>query len=294
MASLRRFAKQLIFGSVFLAVLAGVVAWIWYTTLPKPSCFDSIRNQNEEGVDCGGVCAVLCTKEPVFRTVNVLGAQLFETNPAMYDVLGEIENKNADFGSPSFAYEFSLLDASGTALTARRGNSYILPREKKFVVEQRLVLPADKVILKAASATLRIFDERWVEVGVLENISIAVRNKELSPLSGAGAERAWRASGVAVNGTGYDLERVDIMIIVRADNGAPIAVGSTDVRVLKSGEQRAFEVRWPGDFSRPAARLDIETHTNLLADENFLARYGKGRERFQEEFPILPTDRRRR
>ena len=49
-----------------LGIVGGVVAiiagYFVYTVLFKvdPTCFDGKKNQDERGIDCGGVCALVC------------------------------------------------------------------------------------------------------------------------------------------------------------------------------------------------------------------------------------------
>ncbi len=279
---LYRFTKQLIIATIFLIVVLGVSVWIWRVTRPQPTCFDVVKNQNEEGVDCGGVCAIACRKEPMYKALGVVQMRFFKVSDSAYDVLGEVENRNVDFGSPSFGYEFSLLDERGEVLASRSGASYILPQEKKRIGEQRL-----ETSKPPASLRLTVFDEEWIEVNEFASANLYIRSKEFSPIDERASFAGYKASGVVVNQTGFDFGQVDIVVVLKDDFDKELGVGVTDMRTLQNGDQRFFEVRWPhllGDVSR----FDMDAYTNLLANENFLVRYGKNRERFQEERPLAP------
>ena len=283
-----RFAKQLFFGLLFLTVLFGVSVWIWQTTRPQPSCFDAIQNQNEQGVDCGGICALACKKEPRYPTISVIRADIFSVQERTYDAIAEVENKNTDFGAVSFSYEFNLRTASGAVIFSRHGTSYILPRERKFIIEQRL-----EATEPAASVTLAVFDEQWVELTDFPRLTLVMRDRMVQALTPGAYQSGTKASGVVVNRTGLDVARVDLIIIVRNADGAIIGVGATDVRTFKDGEQRAFEVRWPHIRAEEIERADFEAYTNVLANENFLSRYGIGRqEPFRQEIPVPSVDLR--
>jgi len=209
MATFPRFIKQFIIAALFFAVLFGVSIWLWILSRPKPSCFDGIRNQNEEGVDCGGLCTLACKKEPLYESISALNTRLIEISKLSYDVLGFIENKNADFGSPVFGYEFIFLDASSVPVASRRGTSYILPREKKKIAEQRI--ETDR---KVHSVKLDTFDEKWIEVDEFENVNLNIRDKIFSPIEESAVGEASKASGVVVNNTGFDFDQVDIVVIL--------------------------------------------------------------------------------
>lgn len=277
-----RFAKQLFFGSLFLAVVLGVSFWIWQTTRPQPNCLDGIQNQNEQGVDCGGVCALACSKEPAFKTISVVQTKFFETEPGIYDVLGEVVNKNTDFGSPSFGYEFSLLSATGAVVGSHRGTAYALPREKRIIAEQHIEAGPH-----VSDVRLTVFSEQWIEVANFPQLTLSIRDRLLEPILAQTASTGLKASGVLVNRTGLDLAQADVIVTLKDAQGALLGVGVTDVRTFRDGEQRAFEIRWPHVTSQQVDRADFEAYTNVLANENFLSRYGvKGQEPFRQEVPI--------
>ncbi|MDP3963682.1 MAG: FxLYD domain-containing protein [bacterium] len=268
--ALYRFTKQLVIGSMFLMVVIGVALWIWFATQPKPSCFDGMHNQDEQAVDCGGICTLACKKEPLYPSLIAVTSTHFLVGTSAYDLLGQVENENTDFGAVSFGYRFSLLDASGTVIVSREGMSYALPGERKYLVERRL--QSAQIPHRAA---LELFDESWMEVTEFPGISLIIRDRSYGPVASSDAESTARAAGVIVNRTGYDFQQVDIVVLLRNEAGNIVGAGSTDVRVLNDGTQRAFEIRWPLSQSVSVERVDMEAYTNLLANENFLIRYGK-------------------
>lgn len=59
----------------------------------KPNCFDGIKNQNELGIDCGGVCGTACYGV-VTATVN---GQNFEASGISSNVQCVIDNSTSSF-----------------------------------------------------------------------------------------------------------------------------------------------------------------------------------------------------
>ena len=51
--------KQLTYLLFALVAVAGLIAAIWLN-ITAPSCTDGKQNQDEQGIDCGGVCAKEC------------------------------------------------------------------------------------------------------------------------------------------------------------------------------------------------------------------------------------------
>lgn len=282
--ALRRFAKQITVAVIFFVLLGGLTALLYKATRPEPSCFDGVRGQNEEGIDCGGVCAVACAREPAYKELSAGSAILVPTTESFYDAVADVENKNLDFGASSFNYEFVLLDSASSVVASRSGSSYVLPGEKKFIVEQRLGGAAG-----VAKVEFRVSGIVWEEVYEYPRIELTIRDRNFSVLP----DGASRASGVVVNRTGFDFSQVDVAIVVRDAAGAILGAAKTDAQIIRDGEQRYFETRWPTSFENRVTRVEMEAKTNVFLNANFLERHGIRRpERFQEEVPAMPQERR--
>jgi hypothetical protein len=59
---------------------------------PAPTCTDSVQNGNEQGVDCGGGCALLCVDQ--YQPLAVTVSRFYERANGDNQVLILIENKN--------------------------------------------------------------------------------------------------------------------------------------------------------------------------------------------------------
>src|SRR3989344_4463131 len=78
---------------VVLTLIFFLVFWnFWYTA---PNCFDGFRNGDEEGVDCGGSCTLVC-KASVIRPIVRWDPRLFEVLPGVWSALVYVENPNID------------------------------------------------------------------------------------------------------------------------------------------------------------------------------------------------------
>lgn len=282
--SLRRFTKQLVVAGVFFAFLGGLAALLYLATRPAPSCFDGLQNQNEEGADCGGVCQLACRKEPRFTELLPGSTMLFATGENSYDVAAEVENRNLDFGASSFQYEFTLFDSASSVIAARQGESYILPGERKLLVEQRLGASRP-----ARWAALKISAISWTEVKIFPTLELVIRDKSLTALP----DGTSRASALVLNQSGANLRQIDLTVVLRDDPGKVLAVGKTDVQIIRDTEQRYFELRWPSAFKN-VAKVEMAAHTNVFLNANFLKRYGiEHVEPFQKEVPSVSATPRR-
>ena len=71
-----RFKKQSSYLILAAAVAALAVYLIYLGVKPASSCFDAKKNQNEEGIDCGGVCVIACSFN--VESLNILWTRPFE------------------------------------------------------------------------------------------------------------------------------------------------------------------------------------------------------------------------
>lgn len=269
--------KQLTVAAVFVAIAVAGGFLFWRSLyFQQATCTDNIQNQNEVGVDCGGVCPA-CVGLP--QTLKLSGeTAIVAGEDGTVDVLFRIENVNPQWGARSVAYTIELEDAEGTLLATRQGSAFLLPLEEHAVVEQFLELAHERA---AASAQVTLAEPRWVEVPQrIEGSQLTV----LSPMLRWFVDRPEVAEvvGIIRNDSPFTYDRIDVFVIVSDAQGTPVGVRRTDMRTLSSGERREFRVAWRAPFSFfGEPKLEIVPLTNLFENENFVRAYGTV-ERFQE------------
>lgn len=116
---------------IALAILAGYSAFFYQA----PSCSDKAQNQREEGIDCGGPCASLCTAPQV----SALWTRAVEIAPGVYHAVALVQNPRTDAGTNALPYAFSLYDGSGILVAERSGVMYLDPGEIVPLLEPNVV-----------------------------------------------------------------------------------------------------------------------------------------------------------
>lgn len=267
-----RFAKQLLYGSIFLAIVFGVF-WLGYrTVVPAATCTDGIQNQREEGRDCGAVCGTACP--PPVQALQGHAVQLVRYSDGSYDAVTHIENPNTLYGASRVDYTLIVTDAGGTELLRRRGTTYVNPVQPRY-----LVFPLSGMSGTPVTAELQ-FDPAQVQWGALNidqagTVQFSVRRELLEPASGS-----FRYSATATNRSNFDFDRVDVTVLLYDSSGALIGAGTTVLSTVISSEERAFVVDWP--FAIPhVARAQAIVTTNVFDNENYIRTYGT-HEQFQE------------
>lgn len=106
-------------GALALAVLIAVP--IIYDT---PSCADGKQNQGEQGIDCGGACAYLCSAQVEEASVRFVRT-LAQSNRT--DLIAYIDNPNRTAATRA-TYRAELFDASGAPLGIKEGTIDLPPQ----------------------------------------------------------------------------------------------------------------------------------------------------------------------
>ncbi len=126
--------RQLLYYGVAFVVLL-VLAWgvyQYFFTAPA-SCFDGTQNQNERGVDCGGVCSLVCPGD--IHPLSVLWARTFEVVQGNYTAAAYVQSGNLAAGARGVPYSFQLFDSSNSLIIERDGVIDIPPVETLPIVE---------------------------------------------------------------------------------------------------------------------------------------------------------------
>ncbi|MBU6415055.1 hypothetical protein KGQ34_02340, partial [Patescibacteria group bacterium] len=89
--------RQFVILLTVAAVAAGILFLFARRLIPQPTCFDNKKNQNEEEVDCGGVCAPCALKhqEPLALSWP---PRFFLIDEHRYDIVAELRNPNLALG----------------------------------------------------------------------------------------------------------------------------------------------------------------------------------------------------
>lgn len=259
----KRPAKRLIIVCIYLALLF-LIAYVIYGSLKSgETCFDKIKNQNEEDVDCGGECNPC----GAIKAQNILiqnSGFVENGRPKEYDAWTIVQNPNNSFGAKFFEYEIKLKGSSGEILAQRNGTGFILPGDKKYVVENNIFSEAYPQEIQ-----FEIKETEWAEFGnYYEKPNLGIVSKNYRQVSsGAGFSEA---SGLLRNESPYDFNIIKVQIILKDFSGKIVALNSTEMRTVKSGEEREFRSLWTNRFSGDVASVETQAEVNIFESEAFI------------------------
>ena len=253
--------------AVYVVIFALLSAGIYYSFIKAPeTCFDGKQNQNEQGVDCGGACGA-CREVVIGQDLEIKEAAFVSGGNGRFDVVAKIYNPNDEAGASSFRYTFELKDASGKVMATRSGESYILPQENKYVMELNL-----ETATEPNSVEIKTENIRWEHFsGYQEKPAVNVYQRRYNQISsGVGFSEAY---GLLSNESLYDFRSIVVKVILRDNNGKPLAFNQTEMRTVVSHENRDFRLVWPTAFPGTVERIDMEVDADIYHTDNFIRQY---------------------
>lgn len=249
--------KRTVIVLVYLLILILVGFSIYLIGRTPASCADKKQNQGEQGVDCGGPCAV-CKAEIDLENLVVAEKVVVSGGNDTYDVVAKISNKNESKGAKFFKYTFTLRSSDGTVIGKREGNTFILPADSRYVAELG-IQTQDKI--PAVIVEVSIDDAQWSELPSVDKPQISVYGKKFGPASsGIGNE----AFGIFRNESRYDLAKIFTTVVLRDSYGRIIGVSKNENSAVRAGEEREFHLVWPYELGGDVQSIDVDTQFNAF------------------------------
>lgn len=278
----RSFKRIIVLFVVFLLLGSGVFLYWQSKSRIAPTCFDNIQNQNETGVDCGGVCAS-CQGKP--ENLQMDPAIFIPAENNRFDIAFRLVNPNTNYGASRIDYNIKIISSDGLEISSRADSTFILPAgsdssdaSKKWVVEHGFKSESGANI----EVTLtNIIWELTKENLVLPRLIILNRAYNLLDNSPEYAE----AKGILKNDSPYNFDLIEIQVLLFGEDDKLVAVRKTEARTMRTGERREFRVSWRTPMEK-VSRVEMVAYTNVFLNENLVNDYGI-KEKFQELNPVI-------
>ena len=155
--------RQLLYMTVGAVVLAALLLYVYVNYFTNaPTCFDGAWNGSEQGVDCGGACALFCSADT--RAPVVLWNRAFEVAPNTYTAAAYVQNPNPGAAARNVAYSFQLFDDKNLLVTERVGTINIPPLQTVPFIDPNINV-GNRTVTKAIFSFSA--NPVWTKVGSL-------------------------------------------------------------------------------------------------------------------------------
>ncbi len=254
-----RFIKQVIFASIFFLIVGSFGFVIFRGIKPAPPTPTPNPTAN-------------------LAPINIISTKLLNVENGDYDLIAKVSNPNTDYGSPDVEYEVTLYNATGNQISKKQGSFYILPGQTRYVLETPLKFSEP---ISRADMVIKSID--WQELDPLstKDISLFSRNVSYNQINQAGIFS--KVDGLIQNDSNFDLNQVEVLVILYDQSDSIIAVNRTNIQTFLAQTARGFEVTWYTPFIGEPIRRDVEVHTNTFENSNFTRKYQKPA-RFQQYY----------
>lgn len=244
-AARRRFLILLIVGGVIAAFLMVVSIATFYKT---PSCTDSIKNQDEEGIDCSGSCPYLCSAQQ--QEPKVLFTLPLTNTEGRTDVIASVANKNTSTAAKNVSYRVQLYGTDQTLVQEVSGALDLPPGATVPVFIPGVI--SGKQTVASAFLTIDTSSLHWFSLSTDPRILPRVSN----PNPGGTAEMP-RIEAVLTNPSVAVLTNVRAIVLVRNGRGDVIAASSTIVPTIPGQGQATAVFTWNSKFPDTPSVIEI-------------------------------------
>lgn len=127
--------KKLSIYILFFLILLSISIFAYFKyqeyKTPIPSCNDNIQNQDEKGIDCEGICVIICKNN--IRPIKSLYTKIIPSKYGVYDIVSMIENTNIGKSTGLQAYKIKIYNTNREKIKEIEGEIYI-PDATRFPI----------------------------------------------------------------------------------------------------------------------------------------------------------------
>lgn len=246
------------YGAILLVVFVLIVLWL----TPGASCTNGKKDGAETGVDCGGICGA-CVEAVVAQDILVQKTAFVPSGEGKYDVVAWLQNPNDVYGARTLSGTFTLLGVGGKPLGDIRVNSFLLPKEQKYIVRQGIpsLEPIESVVWKTDKTD-------WVKMNSVTDLRLSITDRKYEEVSsGIGFSKV---TGLLRNDSSYDWNDVAVTVLLLDSSGNLLATHGTSRQTFRAGEKWDFQLIFPERFPGDVQSMSMQAETNVFDNDNFL------------------------
>jgi len=246
--------RQLIylFLTVLLFIAIGIGGFLYFK--PQATCLDGKKNQDEEIVDCGGVCGA-CLGET--KEIIILWSDVFPLGDGVYEIASLVRNPNFFAGLPKLKYTFKLYDENNIIIAIKEGETFMNPNEDYLIFETGITV-GERIPKRVF---IELGDLNWKRIEK-ERAQIAISEKSFSNSLFPSLEAKITNKTLSAIG---DIEAVAILFDAE-DNAIGVSVTKVGTLLSESSEKVSFT--WPHQFDVDPASDKILIRNNLTNEDD--------------------------
>ena len=227
--------RKLLYSSISFFFLALIILGVFWYAYPAPTCSDGKRNQNEQGVDCGGSCSKVCSAST--EPLRVLWTRPFSVAPGVANAAAFVLNPNSTLGATKVNYRLRLYDDQNILIAERRGSTRV-PVNEEFPIFEGGIAVGNRLPTRAFLEFLSEPD--WVAYKGVNTLSIRNQHFDENNLS---------LEADVFNPEVDTVRSVEAYGIIFGEDGNAIGASKTVIDRIPGGGSTHIVFTWPSAFS---------------------------------------------
>ena len=251
------FRRRFLYISILFLIVAipvGLLTYFEFFNKP-PSCQDGVKNQDEHGSDCGGICLVACMYE-VQAYPTIQWSRGYYVSKGIYNLVAYLQNPNTEYISLPAAYVFNVYDDKNVLLATKEG-TVAFPTTKLFPIFAPTVNVGEKIPKRVSFE----FTEpiTWLEYHG-EKPVLEVTERDLSLVDEAPILEA-----TVRNKTLHTYTNVEVVAVIYDKDGNGFASSRTFIDKIGDREDVKIRFTWPEPFTTQASKIEIIPKLDIQA-----------------------------
>lgn len=234
--------RQLLYAGGFVVALMLACVGVWFLFFYHPAtCSDGLVNQDELGVDCGGVCPTLCEAP----RVSALWSRAVPVARGVYHAAALVRNPEADAGTTLLPYAFQLFDDKNILIAERRGVMNINPGETVPLFEPNIIT-GERI---PARTFVTFGNAVWVRMNRTQD-PVRITSRELD-------QNTLTLTAHLENTTALPVRSIVVTAFLYDSSEVLVAASQTVVPSIPARGIQDIVYTWQEPFSREIVRTDI-------------------------------------
>ncbi len=243
-------------GSAAFLSVCGVI--FYFTSIYAPStCFDSMQNGAEGGVDCGGACTRICAF--TVTPPQIVWAESFRITDGQYNAVAYVENKNTVAATPVLEYTFKLYD--GAEILAERKGTTILPPNSVYPIFEGRILTASGKIPTKTEIEIKPSD-MWLPATVGRNqfrtVDVELLTTDTRP----------RLNVEIENTELTEARNVEVVATIFNRAGEPVTASQTFIDNFAPRSTADIVFTWPNSIAKTVRSCEVPSDIMLVLDRS--------------------------
>jgi len=237
--------KKMQYIVVFILIIIFFL-FVFVINLQKPTCNDGKQNQNEEGIDCGGVCERICSFSA--EDVVVRWNRMFLVKNGIYNAVAYVENPNISFQALNMSYVFKFYDENGILIYERKGKTNI-PAQRVVPVFEETIQMGNRIPKRTTFefASKPVWEKSAGEISELKTENMSIRNEN----------GITKLEASLQNPTLNKIQNIKIIAILFDVEGNAINSSKTALDLIEKDSTEKIVFTWPFEFADSVAKIEI-------------------------------------